>query len=80
MVRNDYYNMKSKDVRTVIGLCEKDGVKNIAIEGYEWLIYKGIATEKEYLRLMALYHGKGDLFNLYRIEKRYNAVYGAKNA
>lgn len=80
MVKNDYYNMRTDDVRQVIGMCEKHGVKNIAIEGYEWLIYNGIATEAEYLRLMALYHGRGDLFNLYRIENRYNAIYCANNA
>lgn len=75
MIRNDYYNMNTHDVRRVIGMCEKCDVKSIAIEGYEWLIYNGIATEAEYLRLMALYHRKGDLFNLNRIENRYNSIY-----
>lgn len=73
--RNDYYNMSVDDVRTVVEMCEKSGVPSMAIEGYEWLLHNGVATEAEYLRLMAHYHQRGDLFNLYRVENRYNAIY-----
>lgn len=78
MVRNDYYNMNVKDVRNVITMCEKSGVYSIATEGYEWLMAKGLATEAEYLRLLAFYHRCGDLFNLYRINARYRKIYGVK--
>ena len=61
MVRNDYYNMDIKDVRSVTRMCEKSEVQSIAVEGYEWLIAKGVATEAEYLRLLAFYHRRGDL-------------------
>lgn len=73
--RNDYYNMKKEDVRTVITMCEKSGVASIAIEGYEWLLHQGQATEAEYLRLMAHYHRRMDMLNLLRVENRYNAIY-----
>ena len=76
MVRNDYYNMNVKDVRNVINMCEKSGVQSIAVEGYEWLIAKGVATEAEYLRLLAFYYRRGDLFNFYRINARYRKIYG----
>ena len=76
MVRNDYYNMDIEDVRNVINMCEKSGVQSIAVEGYEWLIAKGVATEAEYLRLLAFYHRRGDLFNFYRINARYRKIYG----
>lgn len=76
MVRNDYYNMDIEDVRNVINMCEKSGVQSIAVEGYEWLITKGVATETEYLRLLAFYHRHGDLFNFYRINARYRKIYG----
>lgn len=72
--------MNIDDVRKVIIMCENGGVRSIAIEGYEWLLHKGVATESEYLRLMALYHRRGDIFNLCRVENRYNAIYGANNA
>lgn len=61
MVRNDYYNMDIKDVRNIINICEKSGVQSIVIEGYEWLIAKGVVTEAEYLHLLAFYHRRGDL-------------------
>ena len=54
--------MDIKDVRNVINMCEKSGVQSIAVEGYEWLIAKGVATEAEY--------------NLYRINARYRKIYG----
>lgn len=76
MVRNDYYNMNIEDVRSVTRMCEKSGVQSIAVEGYEWLITKGVATETEYLRLLAFYHRHGDLFNFYRINARYRKIYG----
>ena len=78
MVRNDYYNMDIEDVRTVTNMCEKSGVQSIVIEGYEWLIAKGAATETEYLRLLAFYHCREDLFNFYRINARYRKIYGLK--
>ena len=78
MMRNDYYNMNIDDVRNVINMCEKSGVQSIAVEGYEWLIAKVTATEFEYLRLLAFYHRRGDLFNLYRINARYRKIYGLK--
>ena len=61
MMRNDYYNMDIEDVRSVTRMCEKSGVQSIAVEGYEWLIAKGVATEAEYLHLLAFYHRRGDL-------------------
>lgn len=75
MVRNDYYNLRPSDVRTVIGLCEKDGVSNIAIEGYEWLMHEGLLKEKEYLRLMGLYKQIDDQTALSRVMERYNKIY-----
>lgn len=75
MVRNDYYNMKVEDVRTVIGVCEKDGVASIAIEGYEWLMHKGEITKSEYQRLMELYLKGGDEGRLQRVRERYSAIY-----
>ena len=78
MMRNDYYNMNIDDVRNVINMCEKRGGQSIAVEGYEWLIAKGTATEAKYLRLLAFYHRREDLFNLYRINARYRKIYGLK--
>lgn len=78
MVRNDYYNMNVEDVRTVINMCERSGVQSIAAEGYEWLMAKGLATEAEYLCLLAFYHRRGDLLNLYRVNARYRKIYGKK--
>lgn len=78
MLRNDYYNMNVKDVRNVIRMCEKSEVQSIAVEGYECLVAKGVATEAEYLRLLAFYHCRGDLFNFYRINARYRKIYGLK--
>lgn len=75
MVSNDYYNMNVGDVRTVITMCERSGVQSIAAEGYEWLMAKGLATEAEYLRLLAFYHRRGDLLNLYRVNARYRKIY-----
>lgn len=78
MVRNDYYNMKVEDVRTVIGICEKDGVASIAIEGYEWLMHKGLLRKGEYLRLSAHYRRVGDLSNCCRVLARYAKQWGKK--
>jgi len=75
-MRNDYYNMDIEDVRSVTRMCEKSGVQSIAVEGQEWLIAKGVATETEYLRLLAFYHRRGDLFNFYHINARYRKIYG----
>lgn len=75
MVRNDYYNLRPADVRMVIGLCEKDGVASIAIEGYEWLMHEGLLGEKGYLRLMGLYKRHGDHAAASRVMERYNKIY-----
>ena len=68
--------MNIEDVRSVTRMCEKSGVQSVAVEGQEWLIAKGVATEAEYLCLLAFYHRRGDLFNFYRINARYRKIYG----
>jgi hypothetical protein len=78
-MKNDYYNMDIEDACNVINMCEKSGVQSIAAEGYKWLITKGIATEAEYLRLLAFYHRRGDLFNFYRVNARYRKIYGLEH-
>lgn len=74
--RNDYYNMKPQDVRNVITMCENSGVASIAIEGYEWLMHQGLASETEYLRLAGYYHRRMDIFNLLRVTGRYTKIFG----
>lgn len=72
---NNFFNLGKAGIDNAAQWYASHGVNSIAIQALECLMSRGQLSRYGYLRLMALYRQKGDIFNVNRIGGRYRKIY-----